>query len=349
MKSIVIKSPGLLTTVQDQGRAHLQHLGIPASGAMDPVSLAVANILAGNAEDAAVLECTWSGPVLEFNSSTQIALAGAVTEAKLNGYLVPMYTTIIIRPGDILDLSAIKTGARLYLAVAGGLQVDPVLESRSTYLPLRFGSMDRKLGAGDVLPLIESTVENKVVRLSADSPLSFSGQKGPKTVKLARGPQIDYFSEQAHQALVSSEYSLSPQSDRMGLRFTGSKIELVNTRPMISDGIPLGAMQITRSGQPIIMMADRQPTGGYPKIAQVLPTDLPILAQLRPGEKIKFEWQSLDNARDSYLKMKTLLNNLAQERKAKPVTDRCYRVYISGRLYQTTVIEDSVTAKRELD
>ncbi|QOR33692.1 biotin-dependent carboxyltransferase family protein [Clostridium sp. 'deep sea'] len=346
MKKIIIKSPGLLTTVQDNGRSQLQHLGIPACGVMDYKAFQVANVLVGNNLDLAVLECTWSGPILEFTSNTLVAITGAEVDAKLNGYKVPTYTTIVIKAGDVLDLTTITFGVRAYVAVAGGINVPKILESRSTYLPIQFGDSDHKLKVNDELPLTCSIYPIKTLKVPESSVLKYTNND-PKNniINIVEGPQINYFSEDTQQSLTNSSYTLSAKSDRMGLRFEGVKLELLNSKPMISDGIPYGAMQITRGGLPIVMMADRQPTGGYPKIAKVAHSDLPKLAQLKPGNTVEFNWITLDQARDNYFVLQKHLKQLIEHRASLPEANKAYRMYINNVIYQTTLFDKDEPTK----
>ena len=334
-----IKSAGLLTTVQDRGRSHLQHLGVPGCGAMDRLSLAVANILVGNPRDAAVLECTWSGPVIEFTQATSIALAGAVTEAKLNGYRVPMYTTLFINDGDVLDLTRITHGARLYVAVSGGIDVPVVLGSRSTYLAVQFGEMDHRLKANDVLPLVRKARPFRALQIDSESDLRIKAPHEQAVIRVVDGPQIDYFSSETRNRLVTTTYTLSNQSDRMGMRFDGPSLKPDNSTPLISDGIAFGSMQITRGGQPIVMMADRQPTGGYPKIAKVILSDLSALAQLRPGDQVQFKWVTLDESRNSYLANESLLQKLEKRWQEQQPASRVFNTYVNHQLFQIGVTE----------
>lgn len=336
----MIENPGLLTTVQDGGRPQLQHLGIPACGAMDFLSWKMANLLVGNKNEEAGLECTLSGPMLTFSAPTLVALAGAQVEAKLNGYAVPMYMTIAIQAGDILDLTKITQGMRLYVAFAGGIDVPKILGSRATYLPLQFGRYDRRLKAGDEL-LLSNQVDFRLFDrcLPLNHPLvpRFNETDSVTTLHLVPGPQQDYFSKAMCQQLTESEYVLDIKSDRMGLRFNGTKITAETEKSMLSDGIPWGAMQITRGGQPIIMMSDRQPTGGYPKIAKVIHTDLPKLAQLRPQEKVRFKWLTVDEALNRYRLQYQHLEELRQRFCDTPDPERVYRIYGEGELFQVSV------------
>ncbi len=335
MGTINLVKAGMLTTVQDLGRSDLQHLGVPASGPMDILAAKVANILVGNEDDAAVLECTYSGPVIEFSHNTTIAIAGAKTIAKLNGYDIDNYLSIAVQSGDIIDLSTIKSGMRVYLAVAGGIKTDLVLGSRATYLPMQFGKDDKKLKDGDSLPIEERSF-NKLIAVK-DNDLKFI-KKELYEIRIVKGPQAEYFEESIKQMISSSIYKMSPNSNRMGVRFEGKKL-ITTQSDMISDGIPLGSVQITRGGQPIIMMADRQPTGGYPKIAKVIKNDIPIVAQLRPGDSIKFKWISLEDSNNLYMSLSDKMDDLKKRICKEVIPHRTYRVFIQDKLFQTSIYE----------
>lgn len=336
MRNIEFITSGMLTTIQDKGRASLQHLGIPASGAMDPVSMDMANLLVGNVNDEAVLECTYSGPKIKFHTNTLIAITGATVLSKLNGYNVENYITIEVQEGDILDLSVFESGMRAYIAFAGGINVPRVLDSRSTYLPMQFGEYDKKINRGHTLS-IGKLSEKRFYKINEDSDLRYSKSEIVK-LRVVKGPQFDYFGKEEVQKLVKDIYTISEKSDRMGLRLLGYEIN-TDKEDMISDGIPLGSIQITRGGQPIIMAADRQPTGGYPKIAKIINCDVYHIGQLSPGDKIKLEWVSIEDSKRIYLEKKKQINNLVENYCKRKTSTNTYRMYINDKMFQTTLVE----------
>ncbi len=336
MSNIEFLTPGMLTTIQDKGRASLQHLGIPASGAMDPLSMDLANLLVGNFNNEAVLECTYSGPKIKFNVNTLVAITGAKVLSKLNGYEVDNYMTLEVKKGDVLDLSILKSGMRAYIAFAGGIDVPKVLNSRSTYLPMQFGDYDKKIIRGQTLP-IQKVNHKKFYKIKEDCSLRYEKNEIVK-IRIVKGPQFDYFSSDEVKRLVKETYKISEKSDRMGLRLIGFEIK-TDKEDMISDGIPLGSIQITRGGQPIIMGADRQPTGGYPKIAKIISSDIYQIGQLAPGDKIKLKWISIEDSRKIYLENIKQFRQLKENYNKREESTNSYRIYISEKMYQTTLVE----------
>lgn len=284
--------PGALTTVQDLGRYGHQQSGMPCSGVMDQQSFFTANELLGNSPDAAVLEHTLFGGGYQFISDTVIALTGADMAPTVNGSPCPMYRPVLIPAGSILMLGLAKHGCRTYLAVSGGIDVPSVLGSRSTNLKCRIGGFEgRALQAGDILQTGPGVLSYEEI----------SGRTAPQpvfssdiTVHVIEGPQADYFTEHGLQTFYTETYTVSDQSDRMGCRMEGPAVESIRGTDIISDGIVFGSVQVTSAGQPIILMADRQTTGGYAKIATVCSADLPLLAQCRPGDKVHFMKKDLE-------------------------------------------------------
>ena len=286
MPNMTVIASGPLSTVQDEGRFGHMSTGFSPNGAMDSYSMKLANILTGNAPGDGVIEMTLLGMSVKFDCTSVIALTGADMEPQINGNEIPMWTSVAVHEGDVLTLKAAKTGMRTYLAVAGGFDLPFIMGSMSTNLKCALGGFEgRKLRAGDVIPLRHSVTPNLIGRRT------FKPEQYPDdiTVRVILGPQEDYFTEKGIQTFLTSEYTVSDQSDRMGVRLNGDKIENKNGVDIISDALATGAIQIPASGTPIIMMADRQTTGGYAKIANVISVDLKKIAQARPGSKIHFE------------------------------------------------------------
>jgi biotin-dependent carboxylase-like uncharacterized protein len=290
---LTVIKPGMLTTVQDLGRWGFQARGVPVAGPMDPVSHRVANALVGNPRDAALLELTLLGPELAFEDERIVAVAGADFELTLDGRAMPMHEGFTVAPGSRLRVGARRAGARAYLAVAGGIAVMPALGSRATHLISAMGGVDgRALVAGDRLPLGESSR----ARLKASAAPAHArhavlqGLRGsaPGTLRVLAGPQVDYFAAGALDVLQSAAYLVAHNSDRMGFRLDGPRLTHARGADIISDATPLGVLQVPASGQPILLMADRQTTGGYPKIATVIAADLAIAGQLAPADTIRF-------------------------------------------------------------
>lgn len=274
--------PGALTTVQDTGRFGYQQFGIGTSGPMDEMAAAAANYLVGNADDAALLEMTVAGVRLEFTSAGQVALTGADMGAALNGAPIERGKTVNVAPGDVLQTGFAKNGCRAYLAFGGGVAVPQVMGSRATNLKCALGGVaGRALKAGDELAVY---TQPPVDERSWAQPI-YANQV---TLRCVPGPQADMFTEQGLATFYGTEYVVSPQCDRMGYRLDGAPLESVSGTDIVSDGIAFGSVQVTNAGLPIVLMADRQTTGGYAKIATVISEDLWQLAQCMPGCKVKF-------------------------------------------------------------
>ncbi len=292
---LTVLKAGMMTSVQDGGRIGWQRFGVPVCGAMDPEALAIANILCGNDETEAALELTGAGCAVRFESPNIFALAGADFSPRLNGVPIETGRAVLAKKGDLLETGFAKKGFRGVLAVAGGFDLPPVMGSRSTDLKGRFGGFEgRLLRDGDVLPFRDAQLwlpnlpdrRADLLRGSADTPL-----------RVVLGPQDDSFSPRGIKTFLSGTYTVTSKSDRMGYRLDGPKIEYAKDKDgnIISDGIVMGAVQVP-SGQPIIMMADRQTTGGYAKIAVVITPDLGRIAQMAAGHPLRFTAVTQDEA-----------------------------------------------------
>lgn len=286
MSAVLVIKPGLLTTVQDLGRWGLQSSGVGVAGPMDPFAHRLANALVGNARDAATLEITLTGPELEFDDERAVAVAGARFELTLDGRAVPCETPLLVRKGSHLGFGRRLVGARAYLSTQGGVSVTPTLRSRATHLGSRLGGLaGRALIAGDRLPLGEAGVGGLNVK-----PKSIVREL-PGTharLRVLPGPDTERFHMNALDGLQSSPYRISHDSDRMGFRLEGPAIAHSRGADIISDVTPLGVLQVPASGQPVMLMADRQTTGGYARLAVVIAADIGLAGQLGPGDSISF-------------------------------------------------------------
>lgn len=306
--NLTVSHPGLLTTVQDPGRRGWQQYGVAVGGAADELAARVANVLVGNDPDAALLEITQVGPELSFDQDTLVAWCGAGFPATVDGEPLPRNHTLRIEAGERITFPFTPTGWRGWLAVAGGIAVPTVLGSRSTCGRSGFGGhAGRALLAGDRLPIGEpSTWAEKVLaRLNDDGTRSSSwsvmpsslGQPAPRgNVRTMKGPEWDWFTGEAQRHWLGSDWRVAPDSDRMGMRLLGPPLTLREPREMISSAVTAGVVQVPASKQPILLLADRQTVGGYPRLAAVAGVDLGILAQLRPGERVRFTDISLAEA-----------------------------------------------------
>jgi antagonist of KipI len=287
MPSILVHDPGPQTTVQDLGRRGSLRMGIPPSGPMDREAFLLANRLVGNADDTAGLECTLIGPRIEFADERWVAVTGADMPVTLNGAEMPRWAGFEVEAGDVLRMGAARAGVRGYIAVSGGLDTPPALGSRSTYLRGQLGGFEgRALRKGDRLPLGPA---------SGGAPSEVHDERIPDytvepTVRVVLGPQDDRFSKRGIAALFDAPYEMTQQSDRMGARLRGAPIEHTRGHDIISDGVPLGGIQVVGDGQPIVLLADRQSTGGYTKIGAVCSFDIGRVCQVKPGQRLRF-WQ----------------------------------------------------------
>ena len=309
---IVFRKKGLLTTVQDLGRFGYQRYGMPVCGAMDPFALELGNILVGNPREEAVLEVTVLGPAIEFEEAEIFAITGGDFGPTLNGAPIETNRAYLGKAGDVLALPMARTGARAYIAFAGGLDVEAVMGSRSTCLKAGVGGLDgRAVREGDRIGLRSPSgwLPDLEYRAAPPELLPLYGDR--VTVRFTWGPQDDLFSPAGRRTFTRSEYTVSDQSDRMGYRLGGPSVERAagSDGNIVSDGVSFGAIQIP-DGQPIVMMADRQTTGGYPKIGCVISADLPLLAQLKAGDRVRFRPVSVAAAQAVYRRQRQALDRL---------------------------------------
>lgn len=287
MSSVRVIRGGMLTTIQDSGRWGYQSRGVPVAGPMDPVSHRLANALVGNDRGAATLEVTLLGPELEFEDERVVAVTGADFEITLDGKPVLAGAPFMVSAESHLRFGPRRRGARAYLAIRGGVAVPPVLGSRATHLISGMGGFGgRALKAGDRLPLGVAEVTRPTAAPLGDRLVPLPAH--PARLRVLPGPQAEAFAAEAFSALQSAPYAVGQQSDRMGFRLEGPRLAHARGADIISDATPLGVLQVPASGQPILLMADRQTTGGYPKIATVISADLAVAGQLGPGDTIVF-------------------------------------------------------------
>jgi antagonist of KipI len=305
---IMVVKPGWLTTVQDLGRYGYQQYGVPVSGAMDRYAYLVANRLIGNRDHDAALELTLKGPELLFEHDSVIAVTGADLTPSVNGVGVPLWTSLLVQASSRMTFGTRRAGARCYLAVAGGVNVPVVLGSRSTHLSSKTGGVKgRALTRGDIL-IGGAPLPHQRATIGHGLPEKLRPVYSTvATLRIVPGPQRISFSEQALGVLTTSPYRLSSQSDRMGYRIEGPKLAHAGSEQWISDGTAMGALQIPPDEQPILLMADRQTTGGYPKIAVVISADLHLAGQLMPGDTVTFKMTTL---REAQALMKAQWNEL---------------------------------------
>ena len=282
--ALTVVKPGMLTTVQDLGRRGYQGLGVPVSGPMDAYSHRLANRVLGNDPMAAALEITLLGPELVADGDLTCAIAGAEIEVTVDGVTVPRHCPFHVPDGSRIQCGARGKGTRLTLAVRGGFDLPSTFGSRATHLVSRMGPFGgRSLRAGDRLP-----IGAQGSRESQGSPTPLNLPDGGARVRVVPAPHRERFTDEAWRLLVSERFTVTPQSNRMGYRLEGPALGHVGAADILSEAMPIGALQVPASGQPILLMAERQTTGGYATIANVITADLPLAGQLAPGEWIAF-------------------------------------------------------------
>jgi antagonist of KipI len=290
VKVLEVIQPGALTTIQDRGRYGYQQYGVSVSGAMDKFSLRAANLLAGNDDGEAALEITVVGPKLRALRPCRISITGADLSPRINGRPLAMWQSAEVKEGDLLSFGAARSGCRTYLAVWGGIDAPLTMGSRSTHILSRLGGLSgRALAPGDVL----AANDPGKGFFRPHPSFSFSREEIPVygrewRVRVVPGPQGDYFSSRGIETFYGQTYTITPQANRMGYRLSGPKIEHKAAADILTDATPPGSVQVPGDGQPIVLLADGQTTGGYSKIAVVISPDQDLLAQARPGDKVRF-------------------------------------------------------------
>ncbi len=300
--SITILSPGLFTTIQDAGRAGYQQYGFAPGGALDKSAMTMANLLVGNEPGEAVLEMTLLGAEMVFTEDNVAAITGALSEPIRNGEPVPMYSAIQMRAGDTLSLGAVKEGCRVYAAFSGGLSVPKVMGSKSTQIKYGLGGYEgRALKSGDSIPF--AAPQRDITNLEKRVLPAPERRQGAQTLRVVLGPQADtFFTKEAIKAFLMEEYAVTSESDRMGYRLDGKALSFLHGADIISDAIALGSVQVPPSGKPIVLLCDRQTVGGYAKIATVISVDIPVIAQCKMGDKVRFQAISVAAAQRLYAK-----------------------------------------------
>jgi allophanate hydrolase len=293
-----VLAPGLHTTVQDIGRHGYQAIGVPVSGALDGFSLRLANALVGNPPGAPTLEVLISGPTFEVAADgVRVALAGAGASLVIGAEKTRIGAgqSVTLPRGETVEVVVGRQCACCYFAIEGGIAVPLVLGSASTYVRAALGGLDgRALRGGDVVPLAMARAsERGELRLA--SPMEATGDQ---LIRVVLGPQQEYFTEAAIAALLDAEFRISLSADRMGMRLDGPLLQLSRGWDIVSDAVTTGAIQVPGSGQPILLLADHQTTGGYPKIATVISADLPVVGRRGPGDPLRFAAVTVEAAED---------------------------------------------------
>ena len=301
---------GLYTTVQDYGRVGYQDVGISVCGAMDKKSLAIGNMLVDNLEDEAGLEIAFIGPEIEFTKDNFIAITGGDLNSKINNKEIPMYKAILVKKGDILTFGNNKSGTRSYITFAGGLDIEKVMGSKSTNVKCSLGGYKgRNLKSGDFIKFTNPT-DYLPNYLSRQVEIE---EKNENILRVILGPQEDAFTIKGIDTFFKETYEITKDFDRMGCRLEGPCIEHKTSADIISDGIALGSIQVPSHGKPIIMLTDRQTTGGYTKIGTVITVDIGKLANLKPKDKIRFKEVSIEEAQKLLKEYKEELSKIKEK------------------------------------
>ena len=303
--SLIVLKPGLQSTIQDLGRYNYSHFGISASGAADPLSLKIGNLIVGNKESASAIEMTIIGGEFQFDSECYIAISGSEFEASLDNNYITNQKAIDVKKGQILSFGQAKTGARAYLCIQGGIDVDNYLSSKSTHILSGIGGyLGQPISKGDVLSfgINKNSIKPIIFRQLLDMNTS--------KIRVISGLQNNFFDDKAWSSFISNPFTVSNSSNRMGIRLDGNKILSNIESEIITEGVPLGAIQVPGSGDPIISFVEHQTTGGYPKIANVIIADIHKVGQLKPGDKFQFNLVSKEEAEELRLEQMSFIKNL---------------------------------------
>lgn len=344
MKGFKVIKAGICDTIQDLGRYGFQQYGIPISGAMDSFALRIGNRLLRNKEDEAGIEISSPGLSLEVLNQTAITITGADSKPTINHSSVSMWEAIVVKQGDRISFNQIKNGSRSYLLVAGGINIPTILGSKSTYISGKIGGlMGRQLRKNDTINIGKSNykLQNIIGRKISSSYLPVYAKENE--IRVILGPQDNYFPKDGLHTFLNSFYMITVNSSRMGYRLEGPKIASKEGSDIITDGIPLGSIQVPNDGMPIVMLADHQTTGGYAKIATVISVDIDKFAQMNPGDKVKFTQTNIEKAHQLLRERESNITNMKFENeettKLKPCHTRIFNVKIQDKIYRVEVEE----------
>ena len=331
MSDIKVLKAGLCVTIQDIGRIGYQQFGIPVSGVMDEYAFTVANYILGNDKNNAVFEIPFMGPSLQFDFDVSIAITGATIQAKINDRDVSMWQSINVKKGDILEIGSAKGGFRSYLAIAGEIDVPVVMGSKSTLLKSKLGGFEgRQLKMGDIINFKNVKVLSKKNTLDKKYIPTYSHNQN---IRIVLGPQDNYFEENSIKTMLENKYQVTKDADRMGMRLAGEVIKHKDKADIISDAAVFGSIQVPGNGQPIILLADRQTTGGYTKIATVIKADLPKLAQMLPNDTIEFSLVNIEEAQKEYREFYRILDEIKESFVVKPRVQTEKQLYVLKKLF----------------
>lgn len=291
---------GVLSSIQDRGRYGYRQYGVPISGAMDGYALRMANILVGNPEDVAGIEVTFYGLKLRSTRDIWIAITGGDLSPQMNGESIPLWTSTLLKKDNVLAFGRLKSGLRAYVGVQGGIDLPLLMNSRSTMIKAAFGGTGGPLKSGDRLKIGGNFLLQKTgVKTLPERYVP--EYKTQNELRVVLGPQFDYFAEETFKLFLDSEYTVAPESDRQGYRLKGPELKHIKSFNLITEAVWPGVVQVPGDGLPILLLADAQTTGGYPKIASVISVDLDRIGQAKPSDKIWFQAVSLEKAQNIFL------------------------------------------------
>lgn len=331
-----IIEPGILTTVQDRGRYGYQRIGVPVSGAADEYALRAANLLVGNNDNAACLEITVSGPTIRFTANTHISITGANLSPTIDGKPTNQWRSILVQKDSVLSFSDMKDGVRSYLGIAGGIDVPLVMGSRSTYIKSNIGGLGgRPIGKGDILSV---KLTEDTVYVERRLPHGYDNPEYGKDheIRIVIGPHTRAFADESVATLLGSLYTVSGDSDRTGYKLEGPPILHTVGPDVLSDGNPLGAIQIPGDGLPRILLADRGTTGGYTKIATVISVDVGKVAQALPGQTVSFKAVTIEEATELLLEEEQILAAISTGEQIIGGLDDRITVTVDGKAFEVT-------------
>ena len=310
--TIIIEEPGLLSTIQDLGRFEYQKYGVPTSGALDSLAFQIGNILLGNSYENPGIETTMIGPTIKFKSNMWICITGAQSSPTVDGHEIQMWKPIYVKENSILNWGTLNWGTRSYILFKMDMKIEKTMNSYSANTSIGIGGHDngQPLKKGDKISLINSNSSIPPLYNNFDYTKHYISQENDITLRIILGPHDDYFNQNEINKFLSSEYKITPQSNRIGYRLSGTKIKHINKSDIISEGGSLGSIQIPGEGQPIILLQDRGTTGGYPKIATIATVDIPKIAQAQPGQVIKFKKIDIEESISLLRSNNQILHNL---------------------------------------
>lgn len=323
---ITITKPGLLSSIQDLGRYGYQKYGVITSGVMDPIAHRLANLLVGNTEHKPTIEVTLLGPIIQFRQDSLIAICGGDLSPTINDIPVRTWRTMLVKKGAELAFGKVQAGCRAYIAVAGGFSIPSIMQSTSTYLRAGIGGFHgRSLQAGDqlvydslsglslkMMQQLNARISNQPfveMEWSISSDLTPTFKHEP-SIRVMKGRHYDLFAKESQEKFFTEPFKVTAQSDRMGYRLQGPALRLEKSQEMISEAVTFGTIQVPAEGHPIVLLADRQTTGGYPKIGEIASVDLSLIAQAKPGDDIYFTRITHEEAGLLHLEREIHINQL---------------------------------------